>query len=450
MTPPLPRNPFEVLQYLNYDEPVSDDDPRFVDLDAARGNAEGLTQRLATKFQYDLDNNVLYPAKHRHVLLFGPIGSGKSTELRRFAHTIRQSGRLFPVLLNVRGEVDINNLQYADMLMALATALVRELENFRVDLADTALGPLKDWFREQVETHDTTKELVAEIKSEATLEGGLPFFVKFLSRITARFKNSSAYKESLRDVVQKSFSQFASAFNTLVLEAEAALTKKGLGERILLIVDGTDKIPAENAERLFIGDTEQLLAIRAYVLYTAPITLKYLGASHGKLDADEVLPIVKLHHRDETRHEEGWRALRELLKRRVDTAVFTDEALIDDFVAASGGHPRELLRLLRTACEIARSKPIDAGILDRAMDKLAADFRYWLQPEDYKLLAEVDAANGEHVGNDERTRNLLWRLALLHYNDGAWRRSHPLVRRLEGYQRAMQAIRDQASSGKPA
>ena len=49
-------------------------------------------------------------------------------------------------------------------------------------------------------------------------------------------------------------------------------------------------------------------------------------------------------------------------------------------------------------------------------------------------------AGGQHAGNDERTRNLLWRLALLHYNDGSWRRSHPVVRRLEGYTRAQQAL----------
>jgi hypothetical protein len=31
---------------------------------------------------------------------------------------------------------------------------------------------------------------------------------------------------------------------------------------------------------------------------------------------------------------------------------------------------------------------------------------------------------------------LLHRLALLQYNDGTWRRSHPVVRTLEGYQMA--------------
>jgi hypothetical protein len=36
----------------------------------------------------------------------------------------------------------------------------------------------------------------------------------------------------------------------------------------------------------------------------------------------------------------------------------------------------------------------------------------------------------------ERTRKLLYQLALLACNDGSWRSSHPVVRTLEGYMRA--------------
>ena len=44
-----------------------------------------------------------------------------------------------------------------------------------------------------------------------------------------------------------------------------------------------------------------------------------------------------------------------------------------------------------------------------------------------------------HAGNDERTRSLLYRLALLEYNDGGWRRSRPVVRTLEGFRGAAAA-----------
>jgi hypothetical protein len=45
--------------------------------------------------------------------------------------------------------------------------------------------------------------------------------------------------------------------------------------------------------------------------------------------------------------------------------------------------------------------------------------------------------NPAHGGNDLQAQDLLHRLALLQYNDGTWRRSHPVVRTLEGYQLAV-------------
>lgn len=430
-----PSDPLEVLQKLNFDEAIGPTDPRFVDTDAARGGV-GTQRSLARKFGLDLYQDKFFPNQKRHVLLFGPIGSGKSTELLRFVHTLKQGKRLFPILLNVRGEIDINNLQYADVLMALASAVVRDLTAQGLEIEPARIETMRLWFQEHVATEDNIRELTGELRSEAGAELTIPFLAKLLTRLTTTFKNSSVYKDSLREVVKKTFTQFANAFNELVQAAEKALQERGIAERLLLIVDGTDKIPLTDAERLFVFESEQLLAIEALVLYTAPITLKYGGTSVSKLDTDEVLPIIKLQERDGGRYEAGWAAMREMLGKRIDPNSFADPASIERLIEYSGGHPRELLRLVRLACELTESDPIQPPTLEKAIDKLAADFRYWLQPEDYALLARVDADNGAHVGNDERVRQLLWRLALLQYNDGSWRHSHPVVRRLEGYRQA--------------
>ncbi len=431
----LPTHPLEALANINFEEAVGSDDPRFVDTDVARGGV-GAPQRLAKKFSLDLARDVFFPTGKRHVLLFGPIGSGKSTELLRLARTLENGHRLFPILLNVRGEIDINNLQYADVLMALASAVAKRFDKLGLDVPAASLEALRKWFMEHAISEERIKELSAELQSEAGVEFTIPFLAKLMTRLTSAFKSSSIYKDSLREVVNKTFSQFALAFNEFVLAAELALKDTHRAERLLLIVDGTDKIPLKDAERLFVSESEQLLAIEALVLYTAPISLKYGGAGVSKLDTDEVLPIIKLQQRDGTRHEPGWDAMREMLGKRIDLNVFSDPACIDKLIEYSGGHPRELLRLLRLACELAETDRIDLATAERAIDKLAADYRYWLRQEDYALLAQIDANQGAHIGNDELTRNLLWRLALLQYNDGSWRATHPAVRRLEGYVQA--------------
>ena len=104
-------------------------------------------------------------------------------------------------------------------------------------------------------------------------------------------------------------------------------------------------------------------------------------------------------------------------------------------VEHSGGHPRELLHLLRLCCELAPDNSIDHATAQAAIARLAADYRRWLTPEDYALLCEIDRTP-EHGGNNKQAQDLLHRLALMEYNDGSWRRSHPVVRTLEGYVKA--------------
>lgn len=432
----MPSNiPLEVLQNLNWEEPVTPGDARFVNTDAARG--EDVQQRLMRKFGLDQARNKLFAPSTKHVLFFGPIGCGKSTELLRLHASLRQGSLLYPIRLNLRNEVDINNLQYSDMLMAMATAVVQELEALNISVAQAELEKLGNWFKEHVKTQESMREFSAEIQGQASVELSIPFLAKLMSQITSKFKNSSSHKTSLREVVRNSFTQFAQAFNALIAAAELGLQNRGLGQRLLLVVDGTDKIPLDDASRLFISDTEQLLAIHALVLYTAPINLKYGGTTHSKLDTEVVLPIIKLIDQQGNRLPDGWQAMRQILAGRIDLQVFSDPNSIDKIIAYSGGHPRELLRILGLACELTDNDSISPATLERAADKLADEFRYWLAPEDYAFLAATDHAQGAFLGMDQRSSNLLWRLALLQYNNGSWRLSHPLLRRLPEYQKAL-------------
>ena len=127
-----------------------------------------------------------------------------------------------------------------------------------------------------------------------------------------------------------------------------------------------------------------------------------------------------------------------LLLLRADRSLFDQDTDIAALVACSGGHPRELLRLLKLCCEFADTL-IDAKVVQRAIDQLAADYRYFLKPADYTLLAAIDADPAQ-AGNDDVAQALLHRLALMQYNDGQWRHSHPVVRGLEGYKIAAKAL----------
>ena len=426
-----PKHILQVLQKIEYEEALPNGDERYVDTQAARGS-ERTFATLARKFGWDPGSNAFFAPNDKHALFFGHIGSGKTTELRRYAAKLNQSKRFYVVEVDVLVKLDRNNLQYTEALMAMAETLLERMAADGHAVDDSTLKPVRDWFTTAVNTRTTNRELSAELKAGMEAGGGIPGLIKLFGGFTAAFKTGSSQKSEWRQEIRNRFSTLASAFNNLIRGAEMALARAGRAERILFLVDGTDKMRGEDTQQFFVQDAEQLLAIETLALYTAPLHLKYDGRLGGKLDADMVLPMMKLQERDGSRCEAGWDTLRRLLLLRADRSLFASDADIDKLVESCGGHPRELLRLLKLCCEDAENT-IDAPVVQRAVAKLAANYRYFLKPSDFSLLRAIDA-NPAHGGNDQATQDLLHRLALLEYNDGSWRRSHPVVRLLEGYQ----------------
>jgi energy-coupling factor transporter ATP-binding protein EcfA2 len=433
-----PKTLLEVLQKIELEKALELNDPRFVDTRAARGS-EKILSRLARKFGLDLATSTFAPTTSRHVLFFGHTGSGKSTELRHYAEHLSGPDRFLVVEVDISLALDRHNVQYADVLMVMAKALLEALNLKQVAIAPEVLRPLEDWFHERVVTSEKIKEFSNEIKAGVEAKSGLPFLGSIFAKLTSSFKNNATYKDSLREVIRNNYAEFAIAFNGLLRKAEDALTLEHKARRVIFVVDGTDKLRTEDRSAFFVQDAEQLLAIETLVIYSAPLSLKYEGNLVSKLDADLVLPMIKLYERDGGRCEAGWAAMQKMLLLRADVSLFSSQAEIDRIIEASGGHPREMLRILKSCCEFAELNVVTGDIVNDAIKLLASDFRRFLEEADYALLAKIDQ-NPTHTGNDERTRKLLYNLALLEYNDGGWQRSHPAVRTLEGYQAAKSAI----------
>ncbi|MBL8372920.1 MAG: ATP-binding protein [Burkholderiaceae bacterium] len=437
MTYQASSNILEVLQKIEYEEALPPGDPRFVDTTSARGSQQTFS-RLARKFGWDPASKAFFAPNEKHVLFFGHIGSGKTTELRRYAQWLNESNRYYVVEVDVLAKLDRNNLQYTEALMAMAESLLERMVGDRYALNDGDLQPMRDWFAKVTRTRTESRESNAEVKTGMEAGGGLPGLVRLFAKFTAAFKTGSSQKNEWRQDIRNHFTTLAAAFNQFIRSIEGMLKEQGRAERVLFLVDGTDKMRGEDTQQFFVQDAEQLLAIQTLAIYTAPLELKYDGRMGGKLDADIVLPMVKLHERDGSRCEAGWTALTQLLLLRADRSLFSSDEVVASLVEHSGGHPRELLRLLKLCCEFADAR-IDEAVVRRSIAQLAADYRYFLKPADYELLAGIDSTP-EQGGNDEAAQHLLHRLALLQYNDGAWRRSHPVIRTLEGYALAKAAL----------
>ena len=153
--------------------------------------------------------------------------------------------------------------------------------------------------------------------------------------------------------------------------------------------------------------------------------------------------MIKTANADGSRNDVGFEAMRKILDKRAARSLF-DDGVADDLIEHSGGHPRDLLRLLQKAFMYAEHDRFDQASAQRAVREVASEFRRFLDIEDYKLLAKIDS-NPTTLPHSDRTRHLLYNLALLEYNDFYWR-SHPAVRTTDAYRIARAAL-DSAGDG---
>jgi len=235
----------------------------------------------------------------------------------------------FVVFLDVLKELDINNLTYADVLLALAKQLFQMLEKEKIQIDSILLSNLENWFKERFESHEKVKVIAAEIRSEAQLGAGIPFLSSLFAKMTAYVQNNSTYKQEIRNIITNSFSQFAQSFNQCLLGAEEAIRRAGKGQRILFIVDGTDRLRGEDGEQFFIKDVHQLIQISGHFIYCSPVyLLNENNQIHRNFDIIP-LPMIKLHDRDKKLLDDNYEVMCKMVFQRFPERFFTQSNLVD-------------------------------------------------------------------------------------------------------------------------
>ncbi len=423
---------------LRYDKPLDPetDQDLLVDLNAARGefSQDKLLWELGVDeptLSLDLENPLQY------VLFGGHRGCGKSTELRRLALRLHRPQLYFVVLVDALKELDINNLHYSDILLAQAKVLLDALDG-KIDLEPVFLHRLESWFQQRVNTQLTEQQYSGKIQAGVKAKSGIPFLGALFAELTNSISIGSTHKEEIRSIVRNSFSEFAEAFNQLILHVEERLRAGGFGNKILFIVDGTDRLSSDEANDFFIRDIHQLKQIQSNFIYCTPIDILTESGRIGQEFSVFRLPMVKIAEKHATDYlDTPFDCLRELIDKRVDSRLWRDHALLDKLIAISGGHVRDLMRLLDYAlAETQGRKAIDDVAVQSAIKHLASDYQRVIKHDDFALLVEIDLADKDHVPVSETTRRLLYDLVLLEYNSYWWQ-SHPVVRELPAYRRAL-------------
>lgn len=441
-----PEDLWSMDEGLQFNEALEQGDPRYVSTDEARGD---YSTRLLFKTLGVDDRNPDHPVLRKtsgnvYAVFCGHRGCGKSTELRRIAARLAHPEAFFVVFLDALRELDYNNLNYADVLLALIKELFQKLKAEKISVDMALLRKLEDWFAERVETDEKTREFAAEIKTGAKAETGVPFFATLFTELSSALKTNSTHKSELRRIVENSFTQFADSFNRCVLAAEDAVSRAGKGKRVLFIVDGTDRLRDKDRERFFVGDVHQLKQVQSNFIYCAPISLFYESNQVQQEYHHFVLPMIKLNEKGKSDPlPDGYAAMKRMIHRRAHPKLFETPELLDELIRYSGGSPREMFKLLHYAFLRTDGDFLDQRAVSAAIHDLGTDYKRILDTDDYPLLREIDAAKGPEKSS-ERIRHFLYHLIVLEYN-GFWRQTHPVIRALPEY--GMAATPDASPEG---
>ena len=433
-----PADMWEVNANLDFNEPLSEDDPRYVDTEKGRG--EFNFKSLLTTLGVDVKKNELrHPKEKSYNLFCGHRGCGKSTELRRLSRYLHQNNLFFVIFLDSVVDLDANNLQYSDILLSLANKLLMKTNENNIKVNKVFLKNLNHWFSEKVLKSEKLKDFSGEFEAGAEAKAGLPFLVKLSAKLTGKIKTGATYKEEIRQVVKNSFSEFAFAFNQLIKAVEITLKKTGKSRKLIFIIDGTDRLNTDDSHRLFIKDISQLQQVEANFIYCAPIHLLYEGNQVQQGFNQFILPMIKIcHEKSDRKYDEGYEVLREILYKRAYKKLFEQEAIVDMLIENSGGNPRDLLKLLHYALRASDMEHFTETDGKKAIHNLAMDYRMFLNTGDYEILYKIDHSKTVDE-NSEQIRQLLYNLAIMQYNNYWWH-SHPVIRHLEGYKRAGNAV----------
>ena len=338
------------------------------------------------------------------------------------------------IFIDALDALDINNLRYSDVVLAQAKGLFDALQEESIEIDQIFLDRLERWFDQRILSKTSKSDFAASIEGVSKVKGGIPWLAELFVKLQSAIKINSTYKDEIRTEVRNHFSDFAEAFNQLIRHAEERIGDEGHGKRLLFIVDGTDRLGREDAERFFVSDIHQLQLIESIFVYCAPIDLLFENSLHGfeKLR----LPMVKLGEKsaEYDSSSPAAEALKRLIGKRMSMELFEESATVDYLIEHSGGHVRDLIRLLRYALREAQSRQVTRRMAEQAVRLLATEYSRLIEQEDFELLVDIDSQPPYHTPVTERTRRLLYDLVLLEYN-AYWWQTHPAVRSLPAYRR---------------
>lgn len=433
----------EVDNAVRLDVPITPDHPFYTDFSDVRGDFEdkmiyGTLNVHPKRFVFNREAN-----QGNKVTLFlaGMRGSGKTSELAKIAQKLNNKDCFFCVTCNLDEGLDLNDMEYMDVLIFQLERLFEEVSKNGIELDNGIVASLYAWFGERVQ--EVNKVIKKEGGFEVEVKAETPSLFSFLgiaAKLKANLAGSKENADKIRTTFKNNFTNFALKFNEFIEHVNIVLRRQGIAQEVLFIVDGLEKVATKDIrKKLVIDEANRIKQIKVNTIFTLPIELAFESQKLNQASFQVIpFPFVKIRERDGTFIETAIQRFEDFVYKRIDATLFDSPQTVRKAIQHGGGSPRELLRVLEYANLFADedANKITLEDLDKGIKKLAAQTSQYVSTKDLEKLKSLKAANeaGAPVTFDEEWQDLIEKLLVLEYNDGTYKRVNPILEASALYQ----------------
>lgn len=410
-----------------------EDQHYFINFSAVRGG--DIVQELGRTIA------LLYPDQPTAQLFTGHVGSGKSTELLRLKANL-ESQAFHVVYFQSDQDLEMGSVDVTNVLMAITRRVSESLEGIGIRLRPTYFERLLEDLAQMFQTP-------VDLKAVSFSVG--------MASVTAEARASTERLSQLQQYLEPRTRSIIEAINDQLLKpAIAQLPTKGK-RGLVVIVDNLDRMDTVQkvanrlqSEYLFVGRGEQLKGLTCHVVYTIPLELVFSDQLPQLVnrfgDRPKVLPMVPVQTRSGESYEPGLILLRQMALARAFPEhppeqrlahlgeVFDGPATLDRLCYISGGHMRNLMRLMY-GCLLKQDPPFCRDTLEAVIRNERDDLASLIDDQEWQLLLKAVARG--RVNSDEDFNKLLRSLYLLEYRapEERWFGINPVLAETEAYQR---------------
>ena len=402
----------------------------YIDFSSVRGG----------KIIEDLKDNIAMwsPDEPTCQLFTGHIGCGKSTELWLLKQQLEAEG-FHVVYFESDKDLEMGDLDVSDILLTIARQVSESLntrEKLNLD------EPRR--FKSIIEGAIKLLQTEIEISPEFELSFGI-------AKITAEAKDSPQLRSKLRDYLGPRSNGIIETINQELLEPAHKKLKQRGKNGLVVIVDNLDKVDSSpkpwgrpQPEYLFVDRGEQLASLHCHVIYTLPLALRFsndFNTLTQRFKSDpQVLPMVSIQLRDGKEFGEGMAKLRQLVlarafpnlepQQRLEkiTEIFDSTETLDHLCKMSGGHVRNILRILNDAIKKQKGLPISSENLNKVIQNFRNERTLAVDDKEWELLRQV--VQTQKVTGDDGYQRLIRSMFVYEYRDdeGSWFDINPILK----------------------